>query len=81
MRQIKVKAKTKWIDFKALKEKVGIKGILEHYELIESLTERNNDELVGFCPIHDNNRYNKDSFCVSTAKNVFNLNFVQTGTI
>lgn len=67
-----MKAKTKWIDFKALKEKVGIKGILEHYELINSLTERNNDELVGFCPIHDKNSYNKDSFCVNTAKNAFN---------
>ncbi len=67
-----MKAKTQWIDFKALKEKVGIRGILGHYELIESLTERNNDELVGFCPIHDENQYNKNSFCVNTKKNVFN---------
>jgi len=27
---------------------------------------------VGFCPIHDENRYNKSAFCVNTKKNVFN---------
>ena len=34
-----MKAKTKWADFKALKEKVGIVDILKHYELLEALTE------------------------------------------
>ena len=67
-----MKAKTKWVDFKAIKEEVGIVDILKHYGLLESLTERKNHELVGFCPIHDENQYNKNSFCVNTAKNIWN---------
>ncbi len=55
-------AKTKWVDFKAIKEKVVMKDILEHYGLLDGLTERKNHELVGYCPIHDENHYNKDSF-------------------
>jgi len=51
-----------------IKEKVGMEDILEHYELLKSLKKRN-DELVGFCPIHDEKHYNKNSFCVSTVKN------------
>ncbi len=67
-----MKAKTKWVDFKAIKEKVGMEDILKHYELFEELTERKNNELVGFCPIHDESQYNKNSFCVNTRKNAFN---------
>ncbi|MFC1712831.1 CHC2 zinc finger domain-containing protein [Candidatus Poribacteria bacterium] len=67
-----MKAKTKWVDFAELKQRVGMKDILEHYELPEGLTERKNNELVGYCPIHDENQYNKNSFCVNTEKNVFN---------
>ncbi|MBA7494284.1 DNA primase [subsurface metagenome] len=64
-------AKAKWVDFKALKEKVEIVDILKHYDLLDGLTKRKNYELVGFCPIHDENRYNKSSFCVNIEKNVF----------
>lgn len=68
-----MKAKTKWVDFKAIKEKVGMKDILEHYELLDGLKERKNNELVGFCPIHDTEaQYNKNSFCVNTKKNAWN---------
>lgn len=68
-----MKAKTKWVDFKAIKEKVGMEDILKHYELLDGLKERKNNELVGFCPIHDGEaQYNKNSFCVNTEKNAFN---------
>ena len=63
-----MKSKTEWIDFKEIKEKVRIEDILKHYDLLEGL-KRRNDELVGFCPIHDKNQYNKDSFCANTKKN------------
>ena len=65
-------ARTKWVDFKAIKEEVGMKDVLKHYELLDGLKERKNHELVGYCPIHDENGYNKNSFCVNTKKNAFN---------
>jgi len=64
----KMKAKTEWVDFKEIKEKVGMEDILEHYGLLKGLRKRK-DELVGFCPVHDEKHYNKNSFCVSTVKN------------
>jgi DNA primase len=64
--------KTKWVDFAQLKQKVGMVDILENYGLLDGLKERKNSEFVGYCPIHDENRYNKSSFCVNTEKNVFN---------
>ncbi len=68
-----MKAKTKWVDFKAIKEKVRMMDILKHYELLDGLKERKNHELVGFCPIHDvDSHYNKNSFCVNTAKSIWN---------
>lgn len=73
------RAKTKWVDFKAIKEKVGMKDILEHYELLAGLTERKNHELVGYCPIHDEAKYSKNSFCVNTKKNAFNCFACGTG--
>jgi DNA primase len=67
-----MKAKTKWVDFQEIKAKVGMADILKHYELLDGLKERKNNELVGFCPIHDDSQYNKNSFCVNTEKNAFN---------
>lgn len=68
-----MKAKTKWVDFKAIKEKVGMTDILKHYGLLDGLKERKNHELVGYCPIYDREaQYNKNSFCVNTKKNAFN---------
>lgn len=63
------KAKTKWVNFQEIKAKVGIVDILKHYGLLEGLTERKNHELVGYCPIHDEAQYNKNSLCVNTRKN------------
>lgn len=67
-----MKAKTKWVDFKTIEEKARMVEILKHYELLEGLKERKNHELAGFCPIHDESQYNKDSFCVNTRKNIWN---------
>ena len=46
---------------------MGIEDVLKHYGLLEGLRRRK-DELVGFCPIHDKKRYNKDSFSANTTK-------------
>jgi len=35
-----MKAKTKWVDFKAIKAKVGIEDVLEHYGLLEGCGSR-----------------------------------------
>ncbi len=63
-----MKSKTEWVDFKEIKEKVSMENILDHYTLLKGLKKRK-DELIGFCPIHDEKHYNKNSFCVSTVKN------------
>jgi len=42
---------TEWINFRELKEKIGIEKILEHYGLIEGL-KRKGDTFVGCCPFH-----------------------------
>jgi len=64
----KMKSKSEWVDFKEIKENVSMEEILDHYGLLEGL-KRRKDELIGFCPIHDEKHYNKNSFCVSTVKN------------
>jgi len=63
-----MKTKTEWVNFKEIKEKVSMRDVLDHYGLLKGLKKRK-DELVGFCPIHDESRYNKKSFCVNTSKN------------
>ena len=63
-----MKSKTEWVNFKEIKEKVPMKDILDHYELLKGL-QRKGNELKGFCPIHDEKRYNKDAFCANTVKN------------
>ncbi len=65
---MKAKAKT-WVDFKAVKEKVGMMDILKHYGILNDLQPKKNGELTGYCPIHDENRYNKNSFCCNIKKN------------
>mgnify|MGYP001029270800 CR=1 FL=1 len=63
-----MKPKTEWVNFKEIKEKVSMEDTLEHYGLLKGLKKRK-DELVGFCPIHDEKHYNKNAFSVNTAKN------------
>ncbi len=43
--------------------------ILKHYGLLNDLQPKKNGELVGYCPIHDEAQYNKNSFCCNTKKN------------
>jgi len=64
------KAKSEWVDFKEIKEKVSMEDILSHYELLKGLRRKEN-ELIGFCPIHDEKRRNKGCFCTNTTKNMW----------
>lgn len=65
-----MKKKAEWVNFKDIKEKVSIEDILSHYNLLEGLRRKGN-ELIGYCPIHDKNHYNKNSFSVNTEKNIW----------
>jgi len=65
-----MKKKAEWVSFKDIKEKVSIDDILSHYNLIEGLKRKGN-ELIGYCPIHDKNHFNKSSFSVNTKKNIW----------
>jgi DNA primase len=65
-----MKSKSEWADFKEIKEKVSMEEILEHYGLLKGLRRKEN-ELVGFCAIHDKKRQNKGCFCANTAKNIW----------
>jgi len=65
-----MKKKAEWVNFKDIKEKVGIENLLSYYNLIEDL-KRKGKELIGYCPIHDKKHYNKNSFSVNTEKNIW----------
>lgn len=65
-----MKKKAEWVNFKDIKEKVSIEDLLSHYNLIEDLKRKGN-ELIGYCPIHDKNHFNKSSFSVNTKKNIW----------
>ena len=67
-KESEMKSKSEWVDFKEIKENVSMEEILDHYGLLKCLKKRK-DELIGFCPVHDEKHYNKNSFCVSTVKN------------
>ena len=51
------------MDLKEIKEKVSMEDILDHYGLLKNLKGKE-DELVGFCPVHDEKHSNKNAFCV-----------------
>jgi DNA primase len=61
---------TRWIDFRALKEKVTIRDVLARYGFLEKLREKGPGKLVGSCPIHAGS--NGNAFHVNIEKNVFN---------
>ena len=65
-----MKSKNEWVDFKEIKEKLSIEEILDHYGLLKGLRRKEN-ELKGFCPIHDDKRRNKGCFCANTTKNMW----------
>lgn len=56
-----------WVDFKAVKQKVSMKMVLDHYH-IENLKPSPTGELRGPCPIH---RGTGLQFSVNTSKNAF----------
>jgi len=60
-----------WVDFKTIKEKVGMESILDHYGLLEGMKRKDKtNALVGACPIHKGT--NRFQFHISLAKNNFN---------
>ncbi len=60
--------RNRWIDFRAIKEAVGLEAVLEHYE-VKNLRRRRRDQLEGYCPLHRGER--EDAFQASLSKNVF----------
>ena len=56
-----------WVDFRAVKDTVSIRMVLEHYGI--NWLRQNRDELYGRCPIH--NGEGKRTFHVNLTKNVF----------
>lgn len=62
-------AKSKFVDFKAVKAAITMEQVLEHYGLLSKF-KRSGDSLSGPCPIHQGN--NPTQFRVSTSKNVWN---------
>lgn len=65
-----MKKKAEWVNFKDIKEKVSIEDLLSHYNLLGGL-RRKGKELIGYCPIHNKNHYNKNSFSVNTGENIW----------
>jgi len=65
-----IEKKSEWVDFREIKEKVGIENILSHYEILGDL-KRKDDELIGSCPFHDDGGYSQTCFHANTVKNIF----------
>jgi DNA primase len=61
--------KTKYVDFKALKNAISMLQIIDHYGLTETF-KRTGDSLSGPCPLH--NGENSSQFRVSVSKNCWN---------
>jgi len=61
--------KSRYVDFRAVKQAVTIVQILDHYKLTDSF-QRKDDSLSGPCPIHEGE--NQTSFRVSVSKNCWN---------
>ena len=62
-------AKTKFVDFKAVKAAITMEQLLRHYGIIDQF-KRTGDSLNGPCPIHKGS--NPTQFRVSTTKNLWN---------
>lgn len=61
------------VDFKFLKEHITFEQVLEHFELLGDLEEKD-EFLVGTCPV-----CNKDGFKVNLAKNTFSCSECKKG--
>ena len=62
-------AKTKFVDFKAIKTAITMEQLLGHYHILDQF-KRTGDSLNGPCPIHKGS--NPTQFRVSTTKNIWN---------
>ena len=60
--------KSKFVDFKAVKEAITMEQVLDHYDLLAQF-KRGGDRLSGPCPIHKGS--NPTQFSVSISKNVW----------
>ena len=63
-----MKKPSPFVDFKEIKQAVSITEILEHYDLLETFTEKG-DGLVGACPIHEGT--SPTQFRVTPGKNIW----------
>ncbi len=61
--------KNRWVDFKAVKQRVSILQILDHYQLTDRFQHKG-DSLCGVCPLHDGQ--NPMQFRVRISKNCWN---------
>jgi len=62
-------SKTEWVNFKDIKEKVGMKDVLDHYGLLKEL-KREKDKLVGYSLCNEDH-HSKRSFVVNTTENTW----------
>ena len=62
-------AKTKFVDFRAVKAAITMEQLLGHYNILDQF-KRTGDSLNGPCPIHKGS--NPTQFRVSTSKNLWN---------
>ena len=62
-------AKTKFVDFRAIKAAITMEQLLGHYHILDQF-KRTGDSLNGPCPIHKGS--NPTQFRVSTTKNLWN---------
>ena len=62
-------AKTKFVDFRAVKAAITMEQLLGHYNILDQF-KRTGDSLNGPCPIHKGS--NPTQFRVSTTKNLWN---------
>jgi len=62
-------AKTKFVDFRAVKAAITMEQLLQHYGVLDQF-KRTGDSLNGPCPIHKGS--NPTQFRVSTTKNLWN---------
>ena len=58
-----------YVDFKELKQRVSMRQLLEHYDLIDQMQEKDDDTLIGRCPITQSK--SETAFKVRTDKNIW----------
>jgi DNA primase len=68
--------RTRWVNYRELKEAVSIEQVLEHYGLLSGLRRRG-DNLEGACPIHGG--HSPRQFRVSLGKNAYHCFSCEAG--